>query len=250
MKPTDREHPSEWQKTMSNAGNAMNDGLFKAALAQVQAQVELYTLPLTIGDRLWQITAATDQSALSDISEHLDHFPHGLLLWEAAIGLAQSLGISHKVGSDQRVLELGCGVGLPGLVARALGAQVWQTDHLAATLAVAASNAEQNGVSGINYFLADWREWSHTPQYDLILGTDILYARLRHFYLERIFHKNLAPGGALLLSDPGRPQTLDFVVELEQRGWSIDLTTQTVSALRPPHEPIEISILRCRRGQG
>jgi predicted nicotinamide N-methyase len=235
---------------MSDAETAINPEMLQTALAQVREQVPLHTLPLTIGEHCWQITTATDQSAFSEISQHLDYFPHGLLLWEAAVGLAHWLQNERKVKPSQRVLELGCGVGLPGLVARALGAEVWQTDHLAVALAVAALNAEQNNVAGINYFLADWREWSHSPQYDLILGTDILYARLRHFYLERIFYKNLAPGGSLLLSDPGRPQTLEFVTELEARGWTIELATHTVTALQEPHEPVEISLFECRRHSG
>jgi methyltransferase-like protein 23 len=223
------------------------DETLAQALATVQAQTPLHTLPVPVGDRIWQVTTATDPSALADVTEHLEHFPHGLLLWEAAVGLARWLPNLRAQLQGKRVLELGAGVGLPGLVARTLGAQVWLTDHLAETLAVAAANAHQNEVAGVHYFVADWREWNHTAQYDLILGADILYARLRHFYLERIFHKNLAPGGRLLFADPGRVQGLDFVVDLEAHGWAVDLETLPVESLSEPGKTVEVTLITCRR---
>jgi predicted nicotinamide N-methyase len=233
--------------TNTNEVDPLTDDTLAQALATVQAQTRLRTLPIQVGERTWQITAATDPSALSDVTEHLEHFPHGLLLWEAAIGLARWLPRLRVQLQGKRVLELGAGVGLPGLVARSLRAQVWQTDHLAETLALAAANARQNEVTGIHYFLADWREWNHGARYDLIVGADILYARLRHFYLERIFHKNLAPGGRLLLSDPGRAQALDFVVDLEAHGWAVELETLPVESLSEAGKTVEVTLLTCRR---
>ena len=232
--------------TKPNMIDSPTDETLAQALAIVQAKTPLHTLPIQIGERAWRITAATDPSALSVVTEALEHFPHGLLLWEAAVGLARGLAAQGAALPGKRVLELGAGVGLPGLVARAMGADVWLTDHLAETLAVAALNARQNDVAGVRYFLGDWRNWSHPARYDLILGADILYARLRHFYLERIFHKNLAPGGRLLLADPGRAQTLDFLTELESRGWAIELETIPVASLSQPGETVDVSLWTCR----
>ncbi len=203
------------------------------------------TLPIVIGGRAWQITAVHDQAALLAVADQLEHGPYGFLLWDSAIALAEQLVAQANPVRGKRVLELGAGVGLPGLVAHSLGATVWQTDHQPLALNLAHLNAGQNGATGIEHFVADWRTWTHTGCYDVLLGADILYERTLYGALEQIFGKNLAPDGRLLLSDPGRPQALDFAAHLEKQGWVIELTTQTVQWAPPsrPAKPVEVTIL-------
>jgi predicted nicotinamide N-methyase len=193
------------------------------------AQLPLELVDLTIGGRTWRVLTVRDQDALLDLADHLDHVPYGFLLWESAIALAELLTQHPEWVAGRRVLELGAGLGLPGLVARSLGAEVWQTDHEPHALALAQVNAAHNGVSGLHHFLADWTAWAHPVQYDLILGADILYERAMHPYLAPIFARNLAPGGRLLLADPSRPQALTFVADLEKQGWHFEITMQTIA---------------------
>ena len=211
-------------------------------------QLPLETTGLTIDNRTWQITCVRSRAGLAADAEHLEHDLYGFLLWESAVGLAHHVTDQGKPIQGKQVLELGAGVGLPGLVARSLGATVRQTDYQADALLLAQWNAQQNGIEGIETFLADWRTWRHPPRYDLILGADILYDATLHFYLEAIFRKNLLPGGRLCLSDPGRPQALDFAVQLEAHGWRIDLQTSTVAVLQPtvPNQSVDITLLTAR----
>jgi methyltransferase-like protein 23 len=202
--------------------------LAQAVSPVISPQLPLETVPLTIGGRTWQINTVQDQDALLDMADQLAHIPYGFLLWESAVVLAGWLAERPRALAGKQVLELGAGVGLPGLVARALGAEVWQTDHEAQALAVAAHNAAQNGVSGIHRFEADWSDWTHRTQYDLILGADILYETAMHRHLRPIFERNLAPTGQLVLTDPSRPQSLLLVAELERSGWDFELTMQTI----------------------
>ena len=206
------------------------------------------TVDLTIGDRAWQITCVCSRAGLAADADHLEHDVYGFLLWESAVALARRLTQPMEQIQGKQVLELGAGVGLPGLVAHTLGATVHQTDYQPDALALAAWNARQNGIDGVETFLADWRTWRHAPRYDLILGADILYDASLHFYLEAIFRKNLQPGGRLLLADPGRPQALDFAVQLEQHGWRIEMQSMTVSAIRPENLAplVEVTLLTAR----
>lgn len=218
-------------------------------MARLRAQLPLVDADIAIGGRTWRVTAVADQDALLERAGELEHFPFGFLLWEAAVGLARGLAAHPERVAGKRVLELGAGVGLPGLVAQSLGATVWQTDHQAGALTLARHNALQNGLASPAQFLADWRLWSDTRRYDVILGADIMYERSMRFYLEPIFHTNLTPGGVLLLSDPGRPQALEFAAQLETRGWHLEMNTLPVRLERLGQEnrAVEVALFTVSR---
>lgn len=216
-------------------------------IADLAARFPLETVDIPFGDHRWRVTCVIDQDALLDGVNEVDHVPYGFLLWESAVILAQQLVACGEQLHGKRVLELGAGVGLAGLVAHGLGATVWQTDHRADLLVVAAHNAAQNQLTPPHQFLADWRSWQHTTQYDLILGADILYERAMHRHLVPIFRHNLAPGGQLWLTDPSRPQALELIGQLEKEGWSIELTIQTITLplLQRHNKPAHVALLTC-----
>jgi predicted nicotinamide N-methyase len=190
---------------------------------------------VTIGGRAWTLTAVEDQDALIGsvrTDADLEQFPYGLLLWASAIALAERLAEEPRLVAGKRVLELGAGVGLPGLVAQSLGGRVTQTDYQNDALTLARVNARQNGVDGVRYVLADWRDFNTgaTPgPFDVILGSDVLYERGLHGALRRIFDTALAPGGLVLLADPLRPQGIEFADALERtESWVLALESRRV----------------------
>src|SRR5262245_33452821 len=90
----------------------------------------LDAVSIPIGEREWRVECVRDEGRVLAYAESHAQAPYGLLLWESAVALARSLHRRPTLVANKQVLELGAGVGLPGLVARSLGAEVWQTDHL------------------------------------------------------------------------------------------------------------------------
>ena len=154
---------------------------------------------LRLAGREWSVEhvgaviSYADESHL--FAELFKTLPYGVALWPAAIALAHDVASRAGALGGARVLELGSGTGLPGVVAATLGARVVQTDRNPLAMSVCKRNGGRNGAAGIEYRLADWTAWGDTGRYEWIFGSDVLYADEMHPHLRRIFETNLAPGG-------------------------------------------------------
>jgi predicted nicotinamide N-methyase len=217
-----------------------------SVLHTTAGDLELEEVELSIGGRTWSIlhtgaVTSRDEELAFLTGEGAKTRPYGAVLWPAAIALAHDLAARDIAG--KRILELGAGTGLPGIVAAGLGAHVVQTDRQSLVLHVCNLNAERNGLAAtIELRAADWTAWEDTARYDFVIGSDILYAEPLHPHLRRIFDGNLAPGGTLLLADPFRPASLGLLEQLEAEGWRVALDKWTVGAA-PPLRPVGVFAL-------
>lgn len=209
-------------------------------LSTTAGELPLEEYRLAIGGHAWTILHTGAILSQQDENRFLlaaePRLPYGIVLWPSAIALAHELAPRPLRGAS--LLELGAGTGLPGIVAASLGARVVQTDKNPAALAVAGRNAERNRVT-LEQRAADWTDWHETDTYDLIIGADILYADTLHDPLRDIFETNLAPGGRLLIADPLRPDSFEFLEAMAADGWNVTFNKWTVGVVPPPR-PIGI----------
>jgi predicted nicotinamide N-methyase len=177
------------------------------------------------GGREWSVlhTGAVltraDESRV--IAEKDARLPYGVALWPSAIALVHEIAARAAEVPGRTILELGAGVGLPGIVAASLGGRVVQTDRDELALQLCRRNGERNGVASIAYRRADWAAWEDDGRYDWIIGSDVLYGESLHPQLRRIFETNLAPGGLVLLADPFRAASVRLLEAMEGDGWAV-----------------------------
>ena len=201
-------------------------------------EFKLQEYRLRQGGREWTVlhtgAVLTREDELRVIGAKDLRLPYGVAIWPSAIALVHEIAARPLDFSGQRILELGAGTGLPGIVAASLGGKVVQTDRDELALYLCRRNGERNGVASIDYRLADWTARSDAGRYDWIIGSDILYGESLHPHLRRIFDNNLAPGGRILVSDPFRAIAFRLLEAMEADGWKVSFNKWEVGEEATP----------------
>jgi predicted nicotinamide N-methyase len=188
---------------------------------------------LALGDRSWSFLHTGAVVTMEQEQEYLareqGRLPYGAMLWPACIALAHDLVTRADSLRGKRVLELGAGTGVPGIVAASLGAQVLQVDRSEVALHLCEMNARRNAQPGVEVRAATWEAFESEQPFDFILGADVLYVTTMHERLIALCEANLAPGGVALFSDPFRAQSLPMLEAMEARGWRVSFAKWTIT---------------------
>lgn len=173
-----------------------------------------------------------------------ERLPYWAELWPSAIALARYL--SHEDLASKRAIELGCGVGLPTVVALARGAEVLATDHYEAALDFTLHNARTNLGRELETALIDWHvpDAQHLGSFDLVLAADVLYEHRNAPALADLAPRLLAPGGEALFADPRRKDAPLFLEMMETRGF--ENTTKEMMVEQGGRE-VRVLVHRLRR---
>jgi predicted nicotinamide N-methyase len=121
-----------------------------------------------------------------------------------------------------RVLEVGCGLGLPGIAALAIGMQVTFSDYDSTAVQFAARNAKLNGFSNFETRPFDWRSPPSDLEFDVILASDLTYEARNIEPLVALMKQVLVPAGLCLWTDQDRPPAKLLREELDRLGWPIE----------------------------
>jgi predicted nicotinamide N-methyase len=156
--------------------------------------------------------------------------PYWAELWPAGVALAAAL---PERLDGLRIVDLGCGLGIPSLVAAARGASVTAVDWAPEAVALLQENAARNGLA-LRAEVADWR--SFDGSYELALAADVLYEPRNVDALLELLPR-LVP--EVLLAEPGRPPAEAFFRRARE-SWAIEPAGERVYRLtrvtraRPP----------------
>jgi predicted nicotinamide N-methyase len=164
-----------------------------------------------LGDdaRLRILRPPSAEELIDEVAFHEEEFlPYWAELWPSGLALARH--IAPRVLHGSRVLELGCGLGLPSLTAALRGADVLATDWAEDAIELLRQNAERNGVF-LRLARVRWSEPEpllRAAPWDLVLGADLLYEARNAEQLARLLPRL---GGEVLLAEPGRPYAKEFL---------------------------------------
>jgi predicted nicotinamide N-methyase len=144
--------------------------------------------------------------------EHEEFLPYWAELWPSGLDLARV--VRRRDLQGLRVLELGCGLGVPSIVAALGGAWVLATDWSPEALEVAAANAARNGAD-VETELVSWTDADRlagSEPWDLVLGADLLYEQRNVDQLLALLPRL---GAEVLLAEPERPPAARFFEQIE-----------------------------------
>jgi len=163
---------------------------------------------IAIGGVTLELERPADPEALLDEEAFGDDefMPYWAELWPAGLALAEALPADL---GGVRVVELGCGLGVPSLVAAARGAEVTAVDWAADAIDLVRKNAASNSLL-LTAVRTDWRAFDGT--FDLVLAADVLYEQRNVEPLADLVRR-LAPVSLVALA--GRPYENDFLARVE-----------------------------------
>ncbi len=150
------------------------------------------------------------------------------LLWPSGIQLAAQLAL-RPVCANERILEIGCGLGLGSLVAHRRGARVTASDCHPLAQAFLDKNVVLNGMSPLKYRHGQWGPTALAPlegvalsaRYDLIVGSDLLYERDMPEELARFIDGHALPDAEVWMVDPNRGHRTAFNRRMASYGFDL-----------------------------
>ncbi len=182
--------------------------------------------PIVVAGRTYRLVGPANYEQLIDDPRVVQRFaqdefmPYWAEFWPAARLLAEEVASwdSPAPGNAPTVLEIGCGLGLVGLVAHALGYRVTISDYDQDALAFVRESARRSGLPEVATAFVDWRERYPTLVADRIVAAEVLYEQRSIEPVSAFLRDQLAPGGRAWLVDRNRRPADAFVHTARRMG--------------------------------
>jgi predicted nicotinamide N-methyase len=159
------------------------------------------------------------------------------LVWPSGLHLAAAMAI-RPLRVAERILEIGCGLGLASLVAHRRGVDVTASDCHPLAGSFLRENLELNELPPMPYCHGHWgaREASTKERvnaafgseveglFDLIIGSDVLYERDEAGVLSSFIGRHGAPVCEVMIIDPNRGNRSPFHRRMAAMGYTLSET--------------------------
>lgn len=196
-----------------------------------QGEYESTRVRLPKSGREYEISLPTQatQERLFDEArkDPVKQMPFWARIWASGVALADAVLERQDQIAGQRVLEMGCGLGVTATAAIQAGARLTVADYTTMPLTFCRLNTLCNAGSGPRSLRVNWRtpdplSWMRATAgggWPIILAADVLYEGRDVAPLLELVDKLLAPDGVLWLAEPGRRTAQRFLYEAAAAGW-------------------------------
>lgn len=148
--------------------------------------------------------------------------PYWAKVWQAApLFVAAILRATWPLTA--RILELGCGIGVPGFAASVRGYRVTLSDYVGEAVELALENARRNELDAI--VTGRTLDWFDPPQdnYDVVLASDVTYDPRLHEPLLKTIDAVMGREGEAWIADPGRARAREFAQAARRFGFQVEI---------------------------
>ena len=151
----------------------------------------------------------------------------GLHLWEASVVLSRYSLKHNSIFKNKKIIELGCGCGLLGIsILKEIPVKKYTfSDYNSSVLNNLKDNLKLNGFSlkdnKIEIKQDDWKDYEKMApnEYDIIIGTELIYKGGAILELSKVINRILHPDGKCFISMPKeRSMTKTFLDYIEKEG--------------------------------
>lgn len=145
-------------------------------------------------------------------------------IWPSAQKLADLVQV-WEIGA-RRVLEIGCGLGLASLVIHRRCANITASDRHPLAESFLKANLRLNRLPAMKYLTGNWgRSNPALGQFDLIIGSDVLYERNQPEQLAGFIERHAAPCSEVLIVDPNRGNRSALKRHMAVNGFALSETS-------------------------
>ena len=169
--------------------------------------------------------------------------PYWMHLWPGAVAAARLLARAAEVRPGARVLELGCGLALPALIAARRGAVVVASDLRGEPLRFARRSAAANGCA-VGLVQMDWTHPALRAPFDVCVGADVGYELAAESALVAALTALVAPGGVAWLADSVNTARDGLAAGLAASGFAVDVRS---TREWEDGRPVWVRIIEARR---
>lgn len=141
------------------------------------------------------------------------------VVWPSGQVLAHTM-MDYKIDGKQ-ILEVGCGIGLSSLLLNRRLADITSTDYHPEAGNFLRENVKLNKDPKIPFVRTSWQDAvSDLGQYDLIIGSDLLYEQEHACDLSGFINQHAKSSCEVIIVDPGRGNHARFSKKMVALGYS------------------------------